>query len=97
MKKKVLVACSILLVLVIVTGTLQAALWCFDLKNCAGAAGCYLGGNPDGCTIFVKRRVVLRSESAYTFTHPKDLALRSISYFFSFFDPWIISLKSFSR
>ena len=52
MKKKVLVACSILLVLVIVTGTLQAALWCFDLKNCAGAAGCYLGGNPDGCTIF---------------------------------------------
>lgn len=28
-----------------------AGLYCFNLKNCAGAAGCYLGGSVDGCKI----------------------------------------------
>jgi hypothetical protein len=50
-KKKLLVAFSILLILFMMAGALNAALWCFDLKNCSGAAGCYLGGNPDGCII----------------------------------------------
>ena len=51
MKKKVLVVCSILLALFMVTGTIHAALWCHQLKGCAGAAGCQFGGDVDGCII----------------------------------------------
>jgi hypothetical protein len=51
MKKKLLVAFSILLVLCMVAGTLKAGLYCYQLKDCSGGAGCAWGGNLNGCTI----------------------------------------------
>lgn len=51
MKKKILVVCSILLVLCIMTGTLHAVIvFCHDIPGCRGSTGCD-SAKITGCTL----------------------------------------------
>jgi hypothetical protein len=49
--KKRLAVWVLLFLFVAAGGYLFAQLWCYQLADCSGAAGCALGGSVNGCVI----------------------------------------------